>query len=314
MCGELKLKMSQRFRIGGSNRPKKPCANPIFENWIMEWYEEATEKGTKMQYVYLKALKSLRKYPLVLSSGKECSILENFGTHMCKMIENRMVKEGMVPTEPPAGLDGVVELTAEAAATSKKPAKANASGVKRKKKVVDENGEDEDFDSDPPPPRRPQKQGKTYIPAFRSGPYAILMAFQRKEQEPDYRGYMTKTELMQEAQSFCDTSFAKPDAASSAHTAWSSMKSLNNKELVLKRGNPPQFFLSPAGRELAQKLAIAENGGNPLVGSNSEDIASDYGASSQDDEPEAAFIAQDVRMEPGSFEVVLYVDTCETNA
>ncbi|ODM86727.1 Crossover junction endonuclease MUS81 [Orchesella cincta] len=98
--------MSQRPRWrgggGGSQRSRAfqaqrtLCKHPILKV-IMEWKEEAETKDSKMKYVYAKALNSLRKYPLPLSTGKECSILENFGSHMCKMIENRMAKENMIP-------------------------------------------------------------------------------------------------------------------------------------------------------------------------------------------------------------------------
>jgi hypothetical protein len=54
--------MSQNFRKGGggggggAGGQKKPCPNPLFEQWLNEWREEAVQKNSKMQYVYSKVL------------------------------------------------------------------------------------------------------------------------------------------------------------------------------------------------------------------------------------------------------------------
>lgn len=51
----------------------------------------------KMYYIILviimynlQALKSLRKYPLPLKTGKECLILENFGTRICLLLDKKL--------------------------------------------------------------------------------------------------------------------------------------------------------------------------------------------------------------------------------
>lgn len=45
------LKMSQPSqRYNGSKQ--KPCANPLFEQWLSEWREDAVQKNSKLQYVY----------------------------------------------------------------------------------------------------------------------------------------------------------------------------------------------------------------------------------------------------------------------
>jgi len=58
------MSWSQKWRgVGGSggtfgttSKPKKPCANPKFEEWLIEWREEAVQKNSKMQYVFAKVL------------------------------------------------------------------------------------------------------------------------------------------------------------------------------------------------------------------------------------------------------------------
>jgi hypothetical protein len=46
---------------GGGGRSKaKESPNPIFEEWLLEWREEAAGKGSKMQFVYSRVSLSSR--------------------------------------------------------------------------------------------------------------------------------------------------------------------------------------------------------------------------------------------------------------
>ncbi|ODM90547.1 Crossover junction endonuclease MUS81 [Orchesella cincta] len=295
----------------------------------MEWKDEAEVKDSKMKYVYAKALSSLRKYPLSLSRGKDCSVLENFGAHMCKMIENRMVKENMMFSTPDEE-----EEDEEPRPSNKK------AGAATKKKMKPPSAADPQFDSSEPqslsstssqPTKAKQKQ---YLPVFRSGAYAILLALLDKDNQSGYRGFMTKSELQQEAQIYCDASMTKPDSQKNSHyTAWNSMKLLITKELVVRRGgNPVQFYLTIEGRNLARKLQQDVNsqsqnsrgggrggssqssqqsrgGGDGSNQSQSQDVV----MSSEVDEDSEVVATSNVCLEPGKFEIVLYVDTCETN-
>lgn len=327
--------MSQRWLkpgAGGTGQrhlpPKKPCANPIFESWIMEWKADAEAKDTKLKYVYARALQSLRKYPLPLEDGKECSILEHFGTHMCKMIDNRMTKENMFPTKSSSSQTVRDLVGADPSGSSNKQGTSKTSRKPKKKTaaqtdVVEIHSSDEERGTRPPV--RPPQRKRQYIPAYRSGPYALLMAMIKKESGPGYRGFMTKSELQRDAQLYCDTSPSKRDTHQ--YTAWNSMKVLENKELVLRRSSPPQFFLTPEGRTLATKLLKAEQGdaaGRDPINKEHQDAdsVSDATTVTMSDEegsssvPSSAVATQDdchIRLEPGKFEIVLYVDTCETN-
>ncbi|CAB3387679.1 Hypothetical predicted protein [Cloeon dipterum] len=64
--------------------------NALFEQWITEWRDEAKEKGLQTAYTYNKALASLKLYPLPFKSGKECSLLKNFGAKLCSMLDKRI--------------------------------------------------------------------------------------------------------------------------------------------------------------------------------------------------------------------------------
>ncbi|KAA3675350.1 crossover junction endonuclease MUS81 [Paragonimus westermani] len=82
-------------------RPKTPQTsktkrlvhhNVLFEKWITKAMEEAFTKELKSYHTYKKALSSLRKYPLMLSSGKECRILEGFGPKLCDFLDDMLSK------------------------------------------------------------------------------------------------------------------------------------------------------------------------------------------------------------------------------
>ncbi|KAF5396998.1 hypothetical protein PHET_09817 [Paragonimus heterotremus] len=66
--------------------------NVLFERWITKAMEEAFTKELKSYHTYKKALFSLRKYPLMLSSGKECRILEGFGPKLCDFLDDMLSK------------------------------------------------------------------------------------------------------------------------------------------------------------------------------------------------------------------------------
>lgn len=95
------------------NRP-----NPLFEQWLEEWCNEAAEKQSNMQHCFRKvkdnqdqpqyficylhcslhgsfcfqALRSLQKYPLRLKSGRDCIVLECFGDKLCKLLDRRLAE------------------------------------------------------------------------------------------------------------------------------------------------------------------------------------------------------------------------------
>lgn len=64
--------------------------NPLFKKWLTEWLEYATRKDSLKKHSLAKALNSLNKYPLVLQSGRECAILDGFGSKICRMLDRQL--------------------------------------------------------------------------------------------------------------------------------------------------------------------------------------------------------------------------------
>lgn len=67
---------------------RKP--NPLFEYWLEEWSAESRIINSRKQFALDKALESLKKYPLVLHSGRDCSILDGFGNGICSMLDKQL--------------------------------------------------------------------------------------------------------------------------------------------------------------------------------------------------------------------------------
>lgn len=64
--------------------------NPLFIKWLTEWLEYATRKDSLKKHSLAKALDSLKKYPLVLQSGRDCAILDGFGSKICRMLDRQL--------------------------------------------------------------------------------------------------------------------------------------------------------------------------------------------------------------------------------
>jgi len=127
--------------------------------------------------------------------------------------------------------------------------------------------ESESSDDECPPPKRlqnplqcaPVSNGKSktkeYIPARRSGTYALLIALYK---HIGAEGYLTKKQLQEVAQPYCDSSFTQT-RLQERYSAWSAMSGLIKKNLVEKRSNPAKFNLTESGMALAMKLDRAES-------------------------------------------------------
>uniref|UniRef100_A0A3B3WJ77 Crossover junction endonuclease MUS81 n=1 Tax=Poecilia mexicana TaxID=48701 RepID=A0A3B3WJ77_9TELE len=102
-----------------------------------------------------------------------------------------------------------------------------------------------------------KKKKREYVPQQRSGGYAVLLTLYRQQQIPGSKGYMFKMELQSEAQPLCDKSFSVPDLGSK-YTAWSSVSTLIQKNLLIKTHNPARYSLTDEGLALAERLESEE--------------------------------------------------------
>lgn len=73
--------------------------NPLFEKWLLDWIQQAENSSSMKKHSLMKALASLQKYPLMLRTGRDCSILDGFGSGICRMLDEKLKKEKNLVTE-----------------------------------------------------------------------------------------------------------------------------------------------------------------------------------------------------------------------
>ncbi|KAL8184090.1 UNVERIFIED_CONTAM: hypothetical protein K2H54_006205 [Gekko kuhli] len=309
--------------------PRQECPNPLFKRWLEEWRDQAAECGRfRLQRAYERALSSLHKYPLPLGSGREARILQYFGEHICRQLDEQLEKhhctqEDLVAPiiswsvqedgDPPCskgapGSDIPVLLPVP---SSTKPDQLQGQNLKKTKPAS-------------------QQRARKYLPAQRSGAYAVLVALYQDSIRPHTCGYLTKPELQQAAQPLCDKSFF-PAGPGSKATAWSAVSTLICKELVRKTSVPARYSLTETGLALAKELLAL---GKPpllqdddlrlpaagteelLVDSEGDDgQRSDHDASPAEprpEEPRPEAFKPLFTFYPGQFDVILCVDFIET--
>lgn len=219
------------------------CANPQLLEWVSEWLETAKERNSKGVSVYKKAYKSLKACPLPFDHPSEVTTLEGFGDGLAKRLTAKM--------EEYCEANGLP-----------KPVKSRG-----KRKSTTQGDEDGDSGEEAPAPKKARKQ-KPYVPALRSGPYAIVMALSTLDKN---NPGITKSEVISLAEEYTDASFSAPAQANSYYTAWNSMKTLTNKDLVNERGKPKRYSLLDEGWEVARRIRGALSNSNQPALSPSKD-------------------------------------------
>lgn len=200
-----------------------PCANPLLLQWVGEWLDQARERNTKGVNAYKRAYDSLKACPFPFSHPSEAQQLQNIGAKLVERLTEKMevyCKAANLPMPaPPRG---------------------------KKRTVVPLGGEDEE--ASPPKKKRPSTS-KPYVPALRSGAYAIVLALSTTSTG------LTKQETIALAEPHCDSSFTAVSGPGKFYTAWSSIKTLENKDLVYEQGRPTRrYFLTEEGWEVARRI------------------------------------------------------------
>lgn len=271
----------------GRKRPLPVCPNPLFVRWLTEWRDEAASRGRRTQFVFQKALRSLRRYPLPLRSGKEAKILRHFGDGLCRMLDQRLQQHESSGGDHAPGSSG-----AKNPAPERSPAEVQ--------------------DSSMPVPAQPKAGGSgSFWPARHSGARAILLLLYREHLNPGGHSFLTKEELLQRC-----AQKASGVAHGNART-WPALRSLLHRNLVLRTHQPARYSLTSEGLELAQKLAESEALSSLNVGIGPEEpsaaapevpglVSAELGAS------EGSVQQQLLELRPGEYRVLLCVDIGET--
>uniref|UniRef100_A0A8C0R1F7 Crossover junction endonuclease MUS81 n=1 Tax=Canis lupus dingo TaxID=286419 RepID=A0A8C0R1F7_CANLU len=273
--------MAASVRLG-RKRPLPVCPNPLFVRWLTEWRDEAASRGRRTQFVFQKALRSLRRYPLPLRSGKEAKILQHFGDRLCRMLDQRLQQHK---------------------ASGGDHARSSPSG---EKSSTPEGPPARVRDSSVPIPAQPKAGGSgSYWPARHSGARAVLLLL--------YRERLVSTWLSQE---LGEGLLSYGQVALGSTRPWPALRSLLHRNLVLRTHQPARYSLTPEGLELAQKLAESEGLSLLDVGFRPEEppgkepevpgaASAELGAS------EGSVQQLPLELGPGEYRVLLCVDVGE---
>ncbi|KAH6619586.1 ERCC4 domain-containing protein [Chaetomium sp. MPI-SDFR-AT-0129] len=220
------------------------CANPLLLEWVKEWWETARQRNSKGVTTYKHAYDSLKACPIAFEHPSALQQLKGFGPKLCERLTDKLreycEENGLpMPAHPRSG---------------KRGAGAGAEGG--------EGDGDEDDGEAARPAKKAKKPPKAYVPAYRSGAYALVVALSRAGQETVG---LPKAELIEAAQPYSDASFSAPSDTTKFYTAWNSMKTLLQKELVYERGRPlKRYALTDEGWEVAKRIretAVPQAGG-----------------------------------------------------
>ncbi|MCJ1392054.1 Crossover junction endonuclease mus81 [Xylographa bjoerkii] len=212
------------------------CANPLLAQWLKELLDEARQRNSKGATVYKTAYESMKACPIVFTHPNEAQALHGLGPKLCARLTDRL-REHCTDNGLPM---------------------PTLSRQKKKRSMPDDQP---DATPDPGPSKKPRKT-KSYVPALRSGPYAILLALSTLQEHCSSDG-LTKQQLIEIAQPHSESSFTTPSDPTKFYTAWASMKTLQNKDLVVEWGRPTKKYgLSEEGWEVAKKIkAITTDAG-----------------------------------------------------
>ncbi|KAK4111879.1 hypothetical protein N656DRAFT_780014 [Canariomyces notabilis] len=206
------------------------CANPLLLQWVKEWWDKARQQNSKGVTTYKHAYDSLKACPITFEHPSSLQQLKGFGPKLCERLTEKLrdycEENGLpMPTHP----------------NRKKRAKISAA------LRLNEQEDDE-----PPRPAKKPRKAKAYVPAYRTGAYAIVFALSALGEN---NAGLSKAELIEAAQPHCDASFTAPSDPTKFYTAWVSMKTLEQKELVYTRGRPlKRYCLTDEGWEVAKRI------------------------------------------------------------
>ncbi|KAJ3226374.1 Crossover junction endonuclease mus81 [Chytriomyces hyalinus] len=253
----------------------------LFLQWLSDMHEEEKKKAvsrgnSRLFSVYKKAsfefgIRSkdpdmaahdeLAKYPLPVATPRDVLIVKNIGPGILKELETRLAAHlGTNPSQ--------IELQPTSAHSFlHEPLRA---APKKKNSAI---AEADTADTAPQPaPKRVRKV--EYVPKYRSGAWAILVALKQGGQ-----GYMSKHDIVQSGQEHADMPLDTPGAGT-MYSGWAAMKGLKEKELVMAYGNPPRFCLTEEGETLVDRMLASMDQTTSVANANPSSVIDGRNSSS----------------------------------
>ncbi|KAL8782671.1 MAG: hypothetical protein Q9195_009601 [Heterodermia aff. obscurata] len=234
------------------------CANPLLAQFLKEWWDVAKERNSKgattFDHEYKRAYESMIACPLTFSHPSEAQQLHGVGSKLCDRLYEEL----------------------------KKHCEKNGLPLPKKSRKRQSLEGLETPSQEAPQPKKPRK-AKPYVPKLQTGPYAILMALSSLDKDAEQR--LSKAEICLLAQEHCEASFTAPSEPGKFYTAWNSMKTLEDKDLVYSKGRPQRKYqLTEEGWEVARRIRKVNTAGGAVA-------PNDIGSKEKDSSPKAKVTA-----------------------
>lgn len=197
----------------------------LYLEWVENEIEKCARAQKKSEIQYKRAYESLKKHDSIIFHPNELNQLKFFGPSIIKLLTRKLEQYCR-----DNGIDSsfLTEVAAKRPITMNEETSSTGGTTKKRKRTV-----------------------KEYVPAHRSGSYAILLAILENDITGDG---VDKHTIISNGAKYTDSSFSNHSTTGQFYSAWSNMKSLLSKELVLQVGRPSRYYLSEAGQKLAELL------------------------------------------------------------
>ncbi|CEP60298.1 Mus81p LALA0_S01e07514g [Lachancea lanzarotensis] len=203
---------------------------PLYTEWLGIETEKAAQKSEKLGVVYAKALENLKTHEATLFHPNQLLAVKGIGNRIKNVLRDRLhaycQESGFqLPLDPALRVENL---------------------EKRQRTKIRSLHATDDLDD-----HQPSKKRRKYVPKRRSGAYAILLALLEAHSS---RQGSSKIEIVAMAGKYCDHSFSSNPASRDFHSAWSSIKTLLARELVVEEGRPKRYILTEEGEDMAHSL------------------------------------------------------------
>ncbi|KAK9472446.1 uncharacterized protein V1510DRAFT_417539 [Dipodascopsis tothii] len=300
----------------GNTTPTKERAamsnyKELFLEWLLEFHQRSAALGSKTHNTYKRAHDVLKACPIAFSHPQELVQLKGFGPGICGRLETKLkeyctANNMLMPATPArekkrkspkataaskkkARAVEEPEQVPEPGRLSSSPLPASMSDIIKTASVapfVSEAKARKKRKSEGTPVAKPRaSRKKQYVPGYRTGAYAILLALYHNHVGLEERGQvddgMTKAEIIAQARPLSDASFEVAagknkdqtvgGTSRSSYTAWSSVSVLLKNELVYDsnatltksgkraRASPnSKYFITEAGIDIARNILKIE--------------------------------------------------------
>ncbi|RWS28269.1 ERCC4-like protein [Leptotrombidium deliense] len=270
-------------------------SNNEFRDKVLKFLNKNREanKGSKMEFVFGKSLKSLKESTNPISTVEDLLAIKHFGPKLCQKIAQDLQYD----------FSGTLDIDTRSSQQSN-----SSAGVKQKRnsKAVNPSGSTGES---------PLRKKRTYCPKPNSGGYAILRALFEAQREG--HSSLAKNELLLKAQKYSHESMTKAKSGS-YYTAWSSMTTLIKHGLVeAERHRFATYSLTDEGTNIVQRIRNYETHTLPSIDEavDSNLLSAESNSANQiDNAHNSQSSTERVIMFPNTFDIIFIIDSREQHS